>query len=164
MMTPSNQRVPHPSRFSKGGNSDCERRDPEAESRRPARLRVYQTPRNPTQRDRAILTLLAEGLTQRQAAAHLGIRPRCVNSALANMRECYAAGSNEALIALAVRLQWIELAIEIHHDETPHHRNRPKVDPKYHSDCVKNPSGSDLPRKATRATPSTGAYRLSTGP
>jgi DNA-binding CsgD family transcriptional regulator len=85
---------------------------------RPARLLVYQSPRNPTARQRRILILLAEGLTQKQAAAHLGLKPRCVTSALANMRERYTAASNEALIALAIRLQWIAIAIDIHQDAT----------------------------------------------
>jgi DNA-binding CsgD family transcriptional regulator len=85
---------------------------------RPARLRVYQHPRNPTAYQRRILTLIAEGLTQRQAASHLGVNPRCVASALASMRERYTATTNEALIALAIRLQWIEIAIDIHQDAT----------------------------------------------
>jgi hypothetical protein len=33
------------------------------------------------------------------------------------MRERYTAASNEALIALAIRFQWIEIAIDIHQDE-----------------------------------------------
>jgi transposase len=43
--------------------------------------------------------LLAEGLTQKQAAAHLGVHTRNVTNALGQMRE----RSNEALIALATR-------------------------------------------------------------
>jgi hypothetical protein len=46
------------------------------------------------------------------------VKPRCVTSALANRRERYTAASNEALIALAIRLQWIEIAIDIRQDET----------------------------------------------
>lgn len=79
---------------------------------RPARLTVYQTPRNPNERERRILTLLAEGHTQKDAAARLGVAPRCIASALDRMRLRYSAATNEALIALAVRLQWIALAIE----------------------------------------------------
>lgn len=89
---------------------------PQPSHRRPARLVVYQSPRNPNERQRGILTLIAEGLTQRQAAAHLGVKPRCVTSALANMRERYTTRSNEALVALAIRLQWIDIAIDIHQD------------------------------------------------
>jgi DNA-binding NarL/FixJ family response regulator len=85
---------------------------------RPARLVVYQHPRNPTERQRGILTLLAEGLTQKQVAAHFGLKLRCVTSALGNMRARYTTTSNEALIALAIRLQWIEIAIDIHPDAT----------------------------------------------
>ena len=79
---------------------------------------ICQSPRNPSERQRGILTLLAEGLTQRQAAAHLGVKPRCVTSALANMRERYTTTTNEALVALAIRLHWIEIAIDIHQDAT----------------------------------------------
>ena len=41
---------------------------------KPARLLVFQAPRNPTERDREILTLLAEGHTHKQAAGHLGLK------------------------------------------------------------------------------------------
>jgi DNA-binding NarL/FixJ family response regulator len=40
---------------------------------RPARLSIYQSPRNPTPREREILTLIAEGRTQKQAARTLGL-------------------------------------------------------------------------------------------
>jgi hypothetical protein len=33
------------------------------------------------------------------------------------MRDRYAAPTNEALIALAIRLQWVGLAVDIHQDE-----------------------------------------------
>lgn len=39
---------------------------------RTAHLTVYQHPRNPTKRERQILALLAEGHSQKEAAAHLG--------------------------------------------------------------------------------------------
>lgn len=91
---------------------------PPAAPARPARLRVYHSPRSPSERQRGILALMAEGLTQRQAAAQIGLKPRSVASALANMRERYTTASNEALVALAIRLQWIEIAIEIHQDAT----------------------------------------------
>lgn len=79
---------------------------------RPARLIVYQSPRNPTPHERRILTLLAEGHSQKQAAAHLGLSPRSIAATLEHMRYRYTAPTNEALIALAVRLQWITLAVE----------------------------------------------------
>jgi len=79
---------------------------------RPARLAVYQSPRNPNPRERRILTLLAEGHTQKEAAQRLGIRSRAVTSSVSLMRTRYAAPTNEALVALAVRLQWITIAIE----------------------------------------------------
>lgn len=79
---------------------------------RPARLAVYQSPRNPTPRERRILTLLAEGHTQKETANRLGIRSRAVTTSVALMRSRYSAATSEALIALAVRLQWISLAID----------------------------------------------------
>lgn len=79
---------------------------------RSARLTVYQAPRNPSPRERRILTLLAEGHTQRELARHLGFAHHSVSNALGRMRTRYAAPTNEALIALAVRLQWITLLIE----------------------------------------------------
>lgn len=87
-----------------------------------ARLHVYQTPRNPTARDRAILALIAEGHTQKQAAWHLGLKPRSVTNALGHMRNRYTAPTNETLIALAIRLQWISIAIECEDElATPKH-------------------------------------------
>jgi DNA-binding CsgD family transcriptional regulator len=62
-------------------------------------------------RESGILTLLAEGLTQKQAAAHLGLHTRTVTNTLGHMRERYRAPTNEALVARAVRLEWISLAI-----------------------------------------------------
>jgi DNA-binding CsgD family transcriptional regulator len=79
-----------------------------------ARLTVHQRPRNPTQRERTILLLLAEGHTQKQAAGHLGLKPRSVTSAIERMRDRYTAPTIAALIALAVHLQWIAVAIDIH--------------------------------------------------
>jgi len=79
---------------------------------KPARLLVFQSPRNPTERDREILTLLAEGHTTTQAAGHLGLETRCITSALERMRHRYTTPTNAALIALAIRLQWIALSIE----------------------------------------------------
>src|SRR3954469_7620480 len=81
-----------------------------------ARLIVYQRPRNPTERERRILALLAGGLTQKQAAGHLGVTPRAITACVEKMRDRYTAPTNEALIALAVRLQWIEIAVDIHQD------------------------------------------------
>ncbi len=80
---------------------------------KPARLLVFQAPRNPTERDREILTLIAEGHTHKQAAGHLGLAHRSVTNALGRMRDRYTTPTNESLIALATRLQWIELAIDI---------------------------------------------------
>ncbi len=79
---------------------------------RTARLAVYQHPRNPTAHERRILTLLAEGHTQKQAAGRLGLAHRSVTNSLGKMRDRYTAPTNESLIALAVRLQWIVIAID----------------------------------------------------
>lgn len=89
-----------------------ESRTPEARSPTSARLTVFQQPRNPTERERRILTLLAEGHSQKQTAAHLGVKHRAITSALGNMRDRYTSPTNEALVALAVRLQWISVAID----------------------------------------------------
>ncbi len=79
---------------------------------RPARLIVYQTRRNPTPRERRILTLLAEGQSQRELARHLGLAHHSVSNALGRMRTRYTTPTNEALIAIAVRLQWIAVSID----------------------------------------------------
>jgi DNA-binding NarL/FixJ family response regulator len=77
---------------------------------------------DPTERERGILTLLAEGLTQKQAAAHLGLHTRTVTNTLGQMGERHSAPTNEALTAAAVRLQWIEIDIDIHQgDSSPPH-------------------------------------------
>ena len=83
---------------------------------KPARLLVFQGPRNPTERDREILTLIAEGHSHKQAAGHLGLAHRSVTNALGRMRDRYTAPTNEALIALATRLQWIDVAIDVPED------------------------------------------------
>ena len=64
-------------------------------------------PRNRTECDREIVTQLAEGHTHNQAAGHRGPRPRTI-TAPSKMRHCYTTPSNEALMALATRLQWID--------------------------------------------------------
>jgi len=79
---------------------------------RPARLTVYQLPRNPTERERRILTLIAEGRTTRQTAVHLRVKLRSVTHSLERMRNRYTAPTNESLLVLALRLQWITIAIE----------------------------------------------------
>jgi DNA-binding CsgD family transcriptional regulator len=68
--------------------------------------------------ERTILALVAEGHTHKQAAGHLGLAHRSVTNALGRMRDRYTSPTNEALIALAIRLQWIAVAIEVHPDET----------------------------------------------
>lgn len=78
----------------------------------PAGVLVFQGPRNPTERERTILTLVAEGHTHKQAARHLGLAHRSVTNALGRMRDRYTKPTNEALIALASRLQWITLAVD----------------------------------------------------
>lgn len=77
-----------------------------------AHLTIYQAPRNPTPAERQILTLIAEGHTRKQAAAHLRITHRSLLHKIESMRNRYTAPTTEALIAIAVRLQWITLAID----------------------------------------------------
>jgi DNA-binding CsgD family transcriptional regulator len=79
---------------------------------RTARLPIAQRARNPTLRDREILTLLAEGHTQKEAAGILAAKPRTVTSAVERIRARYTAPTLAALVALAIRLEWIALAIE----------------------------------------------------
>jgi DNA-binding CsgD family transcriptional regulator len=79
---------------------------------RTARLTVFQSPRNPTLRDREILTLLAEGHTQKEAAGILAAKTRTITSAVERMRARYTVPTLTALVALAIRLEWIALAIE----------------------------------------------------
>jgi len=83
---------------------------------RPARLRIDQNPRNPSPRERQILTLLAEGRTQKQAAATLGLAYVSVTKRLGRMRARYTTPTNEALIALAIHLQWVSLVIDCAND------------------------------------------------
>jgi DNA-binding CsgD family transcriptional regulator len=80
---------------------------------RPARLILYQKPRNPSPHERRILTLLVQGQTPKEAAIRLGLARRSLTNALGHMRERYAARTNATLIAIAIRLQWIDLAIDL---------------------------------------------------
>jgi len=80
---------------------------------RRTRLAVYQAPRNPSPRERRIVTLLAEGRSRYELARYLGLAYHSVSNALSRMRLRYTAPTNEALVAIAVRLQWISLAIEL---------------------------------------------------
>src|SRR4051794_13267086 len=86
---------------------------------RPARLPIAQQPRNPTPRDREILTLLAEGHTQKAAAHILQLKPRTIAAAVDRMRDRYTAPTLAALVVLALRLQWIEIAIDVYLDTPP---------------------------------------------
>ena len=80
---------------------------------RRTRLTVYQAPRNPSSRERRIVTLLAEGRSRHELARYLDLAYHSVSNALSRMRLRYTAPTNEALVAIAVRLQWISLAIEL---------------------------------------------------
>jgi len=79
---------------------------------RPAHLPIPQQPRNPTPRDREILPLLAEAHTQKDTARILAAKPRTITAAVERMRDRYTAATNTALVALAIRLEWIALRIE----------------------------------------------------
>jgi DNA-binding CsgD family transcriptional regulator len=69
---------------------------------RPARIPIAQHSRNPSPRDREILTLLAEGHTQKDAARILAAKPRTITAAVERMRDRYSAPTDTALAALAV--------------------------------------------------------------
>ena len=68
-------------------------------------------PRNRTECDREIVTLLAQGHSHNQAAEHRSPRSRTITRALEEMRHRYTTPSYEALMALATRLRWIDLTI-----------------------------------------------------
>ena len=51
-----------------------------------------------------------------------------VTARVDRMRQGYTAPTNKALIALAVRLQWITVAIDIHQDEMPPQLRCPQQD------------------------------------
>jgi DNA-binding CsgD family transcriptional regulator len=91
---------------------------------RPARIPIAQHSRNPSPRDREILTLLAEGHTQKDTARILEAKPRTITAAVERMRDRYTAPSNEALVALAIRLQWIALEIDCTQDTVDTARKR----------------------------------------
>jgi hypothetical protein len=73
---------------------------------------ITQSTPNPSPVERRILRALARGASQREAARDAGIRPRAAALALAEMRDRYAP-TTHALIALAVKLEWIELPVWI---------------------------------------------------
>jgi len=79
-------------------------------------LTINQRERNPTQRERVILTLLAEGHSQIQIAEVLSITPHAIARTLENLRNHFAP-TNCSLIALAVRLEWITFSVEIRQDD-----------------------------------------------
>lgn len=89
-----------------------------AKPTRPARLPIAQRPPNPSPRDRELLTLLVEGHTRKQAAAALHLKPRTIGATLQRMCDRYGAANPLALIAAAVRLEWIALEIDVDTNDT----------------------------------------------
>jgi len=79
---------------------------------RPPALLVPLNGRNPSPRERDILTLLAHGATMTQAATALGIAPSNVRNRVDMMRNRYAP-TTASLVALAIRLEWIEFRVDI---------------------------------------------------
>jgi DNA-binding CsgD family transcriptional regulator len=79
---------------------------------RPARLPIHQRHPNPSPEEREILASVAEGWTPQDTARHLATSRRTVTAALHRMRDRYNFPTNEALIAAAVKLEWIPLAID----------------------------------------------------
>ena len=100
------------------GRPASEASEPTAKATRPARLPIAQHPRNPSPRDREILTLLAEGHTRKEAAAALHLKPRTITANIQRMCDRYGAANPLVVIAAAIRLKWIALEIDIHRDET----------------------------------------------
>ena len=68
-------------------------------------------PRNRTECDREIVTVLAERHSHKQAAGRRGPHTRTISRALEEMRHCYTTPSSEAPHGASTRLQWIDLAI-----------------------------------------------------
>jgi len=79
-------------------------------------LTVNQQERNPTERQRVILTLLVEGLSQIQIAEVLSTTPHAIARTLENLRNQFAP-TNCSLIALAVRLEWVTFSVEIRQND-----------------------------------------------
>ncbi len=75
-------------------------------------LTVDQHARNPTPRQRRILRRLAEGMSQPEIAAEDGCPTHHIARQLESMRNRFAA-TNCALVAIAIRLQWFPVEIEI---------------------------------------------------
>jgi hypothetical protein len=94
-------------------------------------LTVTQDGRNPTQKERQILTLLAAGDTRAEAAHHAGLKLRAVTAIIEGMRDRYAP-TLPALMVLAVKLQWIETPITISDPKppTPHPHHQAPAKPR----------------------------------
>jgi len=73
---------------------------------------ITRQPTNPTPEEREILASVAEGWTPHDTARHLDTSTRNITAALHRMRDRYNLPTNEALIAAAVKLEWIPLAID----------------------------------------------------
>lgn len=80
-------------------------------------LRIGQGPRNPTGRERSILTLLAAGNDQSTIAGIHGVRPGTIRNQLTRMRDMWAP-TTPSLIALAIKLGWITVPILVEEPET----------------------------------------------
>ena len=73
-------------------------------------LTTNQQQRNPTARERRILTALASGASRPEAALQAGLTVRAVTAILERLRDRFAP-TMPALIALAVKLEWISVPI-----------------------------------------------------
>jgi DNA-binding CsgD family transcriptional regulator len=65
-----------------------------------------------TKRERQILQLMAEGYSRKEVAQELGVHVNTVRNRLYLMRQFYA-GTNEALMVIAVKLGWISIEVEV---------------------------------------------------
>lgn len=87
-------------------------------------LTTNQQRRNPTARERRILTALASGASRPEAALQAGLTVRAVTAILERLRDRFAP-TMPPLIALAVKLEWISVPIwtipATHPTPSPHH-------------------------------------------
>lgn len=61
-----------------------------------------------TQREREVLLLVAEGLSDQQIAAHLHISPKTVNYHVENLKKQFGVGSRIQVVVIALRRRIID--------------------------------------------------------
>lgn len=73
-------------------------------------LTASQHQRNPTEQERRIMTSLAGGASRREAALAAGLSLRQLTAQVEGLRDRFAP-TTIALIALAVKLEWVALPV-----------------------------------------------------